>query len=276
MDSNEKKCKCDCHIKKECKEMSVQTEFAPEYSIQLTHCQGNKNQQGYFSLNNYDYDSLYENAKEIANLKKTITLYKTKCFGITYFKYGNLIYFYKPFQRLFKPRYNEPFDMEEFITKNPPPFEKGGMCIFLLLFIVTCIFLCVLTFISLYVSFNIYLRIIQCIIFPTLVILLLYTFIRNPGAVFLSDSIQQLTKENVHDYKLCLYCQLVVLKHKKIVHCNHCGVCLEERDHHCDVFGKCIAKRNKWLFYGTIGTAMSTIVCIYVFVVLFLIRLFSR
>ena len=278
MESNDDKCKCNCHaVTKECKEMSTQTDFAPEYSYQVHHYpQGHKVHKGYYHINNYDYESFYENAKEIANIKKQITLHKTKLLGITYFKYGNLIYFYKPFQRLFKPIYNEPFDMEEFITKHAPPFSKGRMCIFLPLFIIALVFLSLLMYVTFHYSFNKYIRIAEVITFSLLILLLLCTFTFNPGAVFINDSIANLNKDNVRDYKICLHCKLITLRQRNVCHCDDCGACFEDKDHHCDVFGKCIAKRNKYLFYGTLGVTISTIACIYILVILFLIRLFTK
>ena len=39
---------------------------------------------------------------------------------------------------------------------------------------------------------------------------------------------------------------------KKVTHCNDCGVCVEDWDHHCGVFDRCIGSDNILLFHGVL------------------------
>ena len=49
----------------------------------------------------------------------------------------------------------------------------------------------------------------------------------------------------------CNHCD--VAKSSFTTHCGLCGVCMDDRDHHCIFFGKCIAKQNLEHFKQAIG-----------------------
>ena len=42
-------------------------------------------------------------------------------------------------------------------------------------------------------------------------------------------------------------------KDQGVTHCGMCGICVDELDHHCIFFGKCIAKNNLSSFHHSIG-----------------------
>ena len=46
-----------------------------------------------------------------------------------------------------------------------------------------------------------------------------------------------------------------VVKRTNTVHCHECGVCVEDLDHHCPWFSKCITQRNLKYFWGALGGA---------------------
>lgn len=48
----------------------------------------------------------------------------------------------------------------------------------------------------------------------------------------------------------CKYC--LIVKEAQTEHCSDCMVCIEEHDHHCVFFSKCIGGGNIYQFYGTI------------------------
>ncbi len=72
----------------------------------------------------------------------------------------------------------------------------------------------------------------------------LLTYFLNPGTVYKSKE-----KENK---VYCRECDFSYPYHKKIKHCYICKVCIIGIDHHCGVFGKCIARNNIFCFYSFI------------------------
>ena len=70
------------------------------------------------------------------------------------------------------------------------------------------------------------------------------TFILNPGIVFNDKNV-----DNNEPKIYCYQCRFLYPHLKQpISHCEKCGVCCFGRDHHCDVFGKCVAKNNLKIF----------------------------
>ena len=47
----------------------------------------------------------------------------------------------------------------------------------------------------------------------------------------------------------CKKCNIVVHKSLNVFHCNICGVCVLNYDHHSFWMGKCIGRNNWFLFY---------------------------
>lgn len=45
-------------------------------------------------------------------------------------------------------------------------------------------------------------------------------------------------------------------------HCFDCGVCIEDYDHHCVFFSKCIGGGNIIPFWGTMGMLIVNFICI--------------
>ena len=73
----------------------------------------------------------------------------------------------------------------------------------------------------------------------------LFTYLLNPGIVYKSGKNKR--------FKFCKDCNFDYPFHKILKHCHTCGVCVIGIDHHCGVFGKCVARNNLFWFYCFIG-----------------------
>ncbi len=81
------------------------------------------------------------------------------------------------------------------------------------------------------------------------------TYLLNPGTVFKLGKNKKI--------KFCKECQFDYPYNKKLSHCYSCGICVIGIDHHCGVFGKCIARKNIFWFYCFIvSTFLSIFACV--------------
>lgn len=112
---------------------------------------------------------------------------------------------------------------------------------------------------------NIFLKILQFILWLTNFISLLILFQRDPGRAtnlrnssknairFINENViynyKMLAKKNLKIYNDEDFCEkcCVILKNS-ISHCRHCDICFENRDHHCAWFNRCIASKNLKIF----------------------------
>jgi hypothetical protein len=70
------------------------------------------------------------------------------------------------------------------------------------------------------------------------------TLLRNPG-IYYNDNTIDINEPKIY----CYQCKFLYPHLKEpIKHCRKCGVCCFGRDHHCDVFSKCVAKNNLKIF----------------------------
>ena len=60
-------------------------------------------------------------------------------------------------------------------------------------------------------------------------------------------------KEN---YYYCSECRFYVERSINTCHCDKCGICIEEQDHHCVWIGKCVGKKNAISFYIFLVSAL--------------------
>ena len=57
-------------------------------------------------------------------------------------------------------------------------------------------------------------------------------------------------RKSASEYGYCTICKCYFNPNNRVEHCEDCGVCFENMDHHCVWMGKCIAKNNTRSFYG--------------------------
>ena len=79
----------------------------------------------------------------------------------------------------------------------------------------------------------------------------------NPGIV------QNKNRDN-ENICFCNNCQVYYNVNKHVEHCDMCGICVENMDHHCIWVGKCVAKNNRFSFYAM----LVSIGFIYAFIIL--------
>lgn len=106
-----------------------------------------------------------------------------------------------------------------------------------------------------------------------------WTFLSDPGIPRLAYARHIDTKQLVRDEfgnisgtvpcdlsgtnsdNFCMDC--LVPRKPGQVHCHACRVCIEDMDHHCFFYAKCIGGKTLWTFYGSIG--LFIVNAIYVF-----------
>ena len=67
------------------------------------------------------------------------------------------------------------------------------------------------------------------------------------GGTYQSKSMESRLRGNVW----CQHCMLET--NKNAYHCEDCDVCIEDYDHHCVFFSKCIGGGNITCFWGSLG-----------------------
>lgn len=92
----------------------------------------------------------------------------------------------------------------------------------------------------------------------------MFIYLINPGIpdikyyskIFIkSENYIKMKNEEKKNYYLCEICNIIVNSNDNIEHCEDCGICLKDTDHHCYWTGKCITKKNIWAFnFFSIGT----------------------
>jgi hypothetical protein len=83
------------------------------------------------------------------------------------------------------------------------------------------------------------------LIYGFLIVSYLLAALSNPGIEMRKGRDDELEQEEQENY--CSICD--VYRHPRSQHCEDCGVCIQEYDHHCPWTSKCIGKGNALYFY---------------------------
>lgn len=84
-----------------------------------------------------------------------------------------------------------------------------------------------------------------------------YTSLINPG--YPRNNRERRTGNPREEYYLCGECQFYVKKNIGVSHCDECGICIENHDHHCPWTSHCIGKNNTVSFYIFIMSTLFSI-----------------
>ena len=194
-------------------------------------------------LNNQQSNNQIQIIESENNLKKNkiidrdyiVSIERSCILKIPYFIFGRTTHFYFFCHRIKKKQYKLSEIPHPYFTLGPGYKNFLGCMIF------STIFLVILSVIQI-IFFTFILKIISLILNLSFFIVTFSTYILNPGTVY--------TRKPNENIKYCKSCKYSYPYNQKLVHCNLCGICLVNVDHHCDVFGKCIAKNNIICFYS--------------------------
>ncbi|OMJ88832.1 hypothetical protein SteCoe_9131 [Stentor coeruleus] len=128
------------------------------------------------------------------------------------------------------------------------------LCLFTFLLIIGLFFIC---FVSPSISSSN--TIIGVSVFCFLLINFLMAALINPGIEMRTVRDEDLEPDEPDNF--CSICE--VYKSNMTEHCDDCGVCVQEYDHHCPWTGKCIGRGNINFFYSFLfGLLICFLYCI--------------
>ena len=108
---------------------------------------------------------------------------------------------------------------------------------------------------QIFFTVSLYINIITFCGFAFYLVTSLFTFLVNPGIEYCNG------KNANKNY--CRFCDFYYPSNgKKIEHCAFCQVCVNNLDHHCDVIGKCVGRKNLFWFYAFITACFAEMMII--------------
>ena len=194
------------------------------------------------SLNNKQNNDQIQIVESEQNLQKTkltdddhIISIKHSCiFKIPYFNFGRTTHFYFCCSRIKKKQYKLSEIPHPYFTLGPGYKNFLGIIIFCFIFLLGIS-------IAQIIYLKLFLKFIGLSINFLFFAITFWTYASNPGTVY--------TRKSNENLKYCKSCNYSYPYNPKLNHCCICGICIINVDHHCDVFGKCIAKNNIFCFY---------------------------
>lgn len=174
--------------------------------------------------------------KKNSSILEYVELKKTKYFNLTYFTIGKCTFLY-----VFCP-VNPMEAGNKFLIKNlPTPLIcLGPDCKnFLAFFISILLYFAIINVSSIiFCPFKLISTVLMTLSF-SIILTSLVVYLINPGIKF------KVKEETV----FCELCKIYYPWNSELYHCMTCKCCVMYRDHHCGVFGKCIAGWNLFFFY---------------------------
>ena len=107
-------------------------------------------------------------------------------------------------------------------------------------------------------SIPFYMKWILIIIYINCFLCHMYLYLFNPGIPSInhflknflkSEKYMKMTEEKKKLYYTCEICNIIIKYSDNIEHCEECDICVKQYDHHCFWTGKCITKKNIWVFF---------------------------
>ena len=95
-------------------------------------------------------------------------------------------------------------------------------------------------------------------------------YLINPGIVLPNSP--KLNENDTH----CDICNSYMNAKLQCIHCEYCGICVMNLDHHCIWLGKCIGKYTKVLFYITLMLICCAYFILFVCIVNYIIAYFRK
>ena len=102
----------------------------------------------------------------------------------------------------------------------------------------------------------------------------MYIFLSNPGIPTHNHFHKIILNQkgfNKKDHLFCDVCNIIIKENEGVEHCDECGICMGEYDHHCYWCGKCIAKNNSIAFFLFWLGAIVYIVWYFMIIIVWLI-----
>ena len=205
--------------------------------------------------NIFDEENNLIDNNRIMILNKTI--FKIK---INYFYLGNTINFYFPFTNIY---------INKEIIEPPFSINKNyKFPILIIMLFISYFYLIYFIFFIYFLKITKYNYIYLLLLFIGTIFSLLIMLL-NPGI-----NINSINNKKNSNY--CNICKIYISKGKNNYHCKKCNVCVNNIDHHCEIFGKCITRKNIIYFFGSIIICGIINMIYLIYLIKFIIKIYKN
>ena len=132
-------------------------------------------------------------------------------------------------------------------------------------------------------SIPFYMKWILIIIYINCFLCHMYLYLFNPGIPSInhflknflkSEKYMKMTEEKKKLYYTCEICNIIIKYSDNIEHCEECDICVKQYDHHCFWTGKCITKKNIWVFFCFSFGSMAYILWYFTIIIYWIVKHF--